>query len=103
MTTTYRFSQTGEGASAPKPMNQYQTPFNVSVSAVVEGTATYTIEHTFDHPFQDAGNMAFFSHPDLEGETGNADGNYAFPVSAIRVNVTSGAGTVHVTLLQGAY
>ena len=45
--------------------------------------------------------MTPFPHTNVVGQTANKDGNYSSPVSAVRINVTAGAGTVTLTLLQG--
>lgn len=42
-----------------------------------------------------------FDHSSLTGKTANADGNYAYPVSAIRLNVTAyTSGKVTLTAIQ---
>lgn len=84
----------GEQTSAPAPMDTYQNPFNVGIGAVKTGSVDYTIQHTFD-------GTNWFNHPTLAAKIANADGNYAFPVQAIRVVGNSGStGTVTVTLIQ---
>lgn len=67
--------------------------FNVGFGAVVSGTVTYTIEHTFN-------GVDFFDHEFLVGQTTSQDGNYAFPVAGIRINVTAGTGSVVLTTIQ---
>jgi len=94
MANVQRRSQTGVGASAaiyPSAGN----PFNVGMGCVVSGTVTYTIEHSFDSDSND-----WFSHSDLVNKSSSTDGNYAFPVAAIRINVTAGTGTVTLAFLQ---
>lgn len=93
------------GASAPLVMNLNATPFNVGFGVVVtSGSPTYTVQHTFDNLSNSSGSASgfttWFDHPTIAAQTANADGNYAFPVSGIRVNVTSGTGTVTLTLIQ---
>ena len=93
-------SQTGVGSSAIIPMNLDSTPFNVGFGVVSTGTVTYTVQHTFDNPWTTA-NPTWFNHPTVDGIIStNADGNYAFPVAAIKVVVTSGAGTAQLTVIQ---
>lgn len=92
---------TGTGQSAWIPVNTKQTPFNIGIGCVVSGTITYTIQHTFDDIFDASVTPTAFDHSTLAGETTNQDGNYAFPVAAIRINNTSGTGTTTMTLLQG--
>jgi hypothetical protein len=81
----------GSGVTAPIPMDQYISPFNVGFGIHPIGTATYTVQHTFDDPFAadfDPATAVWFNHPDITAESGNNDGNYAFPVRAIRLNVS---------------
>lgn len=93
-------SKTGTGSSATIPMDHYQTPFNVGIGVVVSGTVNYTIQHTFDNVQDSAVTPTWFSHPTLAGLTANADGNYAFPVTGIKILVNSGTGTATATIVQ---
>lgn len=93
-------SKTGTGSSSLAPMDQYQSPFNVGIGVVVSGTVNYTIQHTFDDVQNPSVTPVWFNHPTLNGLTANADGNYAFPVAAIKVLIGSGSGTATATLLQ---
>lgn len=92
-------AQTGTGSSAIIPMNLDSTPFNAGFGVVVSGTVTYTVQHTFD-PVWNGGITTWFDHPTVAAKTANQDGNYAFPVSAIRVTVSAGAGTATLTVIQ---
>ena len=94
---------TNVGVSQPIPMDQYLVPFNVGLGAIItSGTPTYSVQHTFDNVYASTYNPAsgtWFNQPDMTAQTTNQDGNYAFPVSAIRLNVTAvGAPTDSVTL-----
>jgi len=95
-------AQTGTGSSAFIPMNLDTNPFNVGFGVVVTGTVNYTVEHTFDPIWQAGGPAAagIFAHPTVASKTASQDGNYAFPVSGIRVTVNSGAGTATLTVIQ---
>ena len=96
-------SQTNTGVTNPVPMDQYLTPFNVGFGVVVtSGSPTYTVQHSFDNPLAEgysASTATWFNHPDVASETANADGNYAFPVAAIRLSVT-GTGVATMTIAQ---
>ena len=93
-------SKTGVGSSTIIPMNLDSTPFNVGFGVVVTGTVTYTVQHTFDNPWTTA-TPVWFDHPTVQGIISlNADGNYAFPVAAVKVAVTAGAGTATLTVIQ---
>lgn len=90
--------------SAPIPLDQYQTPFNVGVAVTlsVGAALTYKVQHTFDDVFApgfDPGTATWFDHATITGKTASFEGNYSFPVSAIRLNVTpwtSGTATINV-------
>lgn len=91
-------SKTGTGSSDALVMNTNISPFNVGFGVVVSGTVDYTVQHTFDDPA--TGFTTWFSHPSVAGETTNQDGNYAFPVTGIKVLVNSGTGTATLKLVQ---
>lgn len=91
-------SKTGVGSSSALVMNTNATPFNVGFGVVVSGTVDYTVQHTFDDPA--VGFSTWFSHPTIAGETTNQDGNYAFPVTGIKLLVNSGDGTATLKLVQ---
>lgn len=93
-------SKTGSGSSAPAAIDHYISPFNVGIGVVVSGTVNYTIQHTFDNVFDPAVTPTWFSHPTLTSQSASADGNYAFPVRAVKVLVNSGTGTATATVLQ---
>lgn len=111
MTIAYNVTVSGSGASSPwVVMNQYKAPFNVAVAVEVTGTARYTVQHTF----VDVGVLgtaavaagSIFSHDTLVSATASDDGNYAFPVKAIRVTLVcaSAAGDqVTMRVLQAGY
>jgi len=93
-----------EAVSAPIPLDRYRNPFNVGIGCtVVSGTPTFTVEHTFDD-VQDRewneGSGNWFSHASIEDESTNVDGHYAFAVSAIRIRVTAGPGSVLFSVHQ---
>lgn len=91
-------SKTGVGSSSSLVMNTNISPFNVGFGVVVSGTVNYTVQHTFDDPA--VGFTTWFSHPTIASETTNQDGNYAFPVTGIKLLVNSGDGTATLNLIQ---
>lgn len=91
-------SKTGVGSSDALVMNTNISPFNVGFGVIVSGTVDYTVQHTFDDPA--IGFSTWFSHPTIAGETTNQDGNYAFPVTGIKVLVNSGSGSATLKLIQ---
>jgi hypothetical protein len=93
-------ARTASGSSSVAPLDTYANPFNIGIGVVVTGTVNYTIQHTFDDIFNSAVTPVWFNHPTLTAQTANADGNYAFPVRAVKVLVNSGAGTATATVIQ---
>lgn len=91
--------------SNPIPLNNYSTPFNVGIGADISagGSLTYAVEHTFDNVFAAGFNPAtatWFPTAGLSGTT-DLNGNLAFPVTAVRINVSVWAsGTVTMTVIQ---
>ena len=96
-------SVTGTGVSAPIALDHYISPFNVGFGAVVSSTATFSVQHTFDDIFSPTyvpASGTWFNHPNFTSATATGDGNYAFPVTAVRLNVTVSGGSVSLTLIQ---
>jgi len=79
-------------------MNTEITPFNVGFGVILTGVVDYTVQHTFDDPA--TGFTTWFDHPTVAAQTSNQDGNYAFPVTGVRLSVNSGGGTATLKLVQ---
>lgn len=94
-------TQTGTGTSAWIPVDHTQNAFAIGFGCVVSGTVTYDIEHTFDNIQSSTVTPTAFKHSVLVGQSSNKDGNYAFPIRAVRINITAGTGSVTLTVLQG--
>lgn len=93
----------GVAVSPPIPMDYTANGFSVGVGCTISATATYTVEHTFDDiwsPNFVAASATWLPNTGLTAKTANADGNYAFPVRAIRLNVASSTGTVTMNVIQ---
>ena len=88
------------------PLDTYQDPFNVGIGVKlsVGASLTYTVQHTFDDVWSSSFNAAtatWYPHASLATKNASADGNYAFPVTAIRLNVTAHTGgTATMTVIQ---
>jgi archaellum component FlaF (FlaF/FlaG flagellin family) len=93
-------SKTGTGTTSVFPVNWRGGAggFQIGLGVTVSGSATYTIEHCFDNILAGA-TPTFYSHSTLVAQTANKDGNYAFPITGIRINVTAGTGTVNLTIV----
>jgi hypothetical protein len=86
-------SRTGVGAVAAL-LDHQTAPFAVGVGAVVSGTVTYNVEHTYD-------GTNWFAPAADSGKTAAHDKGFVTPVAGIRINVTDGTGSVTATVLQG--
>jgi len=78
-------------------MDIYQNPFNVGLGLIVvdsTGAPTFTVEHTFDDPYQSGGlaSATWFNHASIAGQATSTDGNYQFAVRAIRLVQSGGTG-----------
>lgn len=88
------------GATGPVPLDQYISPFNVSLGIVVSGTVDVTVQYTFDDVFDGSGSYTWFNHPDLTSVAANADGAFVSPVSACRLLSSAGDGTAQLEVIQ---
>lgn len=85
------------------PLDVRSSNFQVGFGCVVTGTLTYKVQHTFDDIQDPSVTPTWFDHPDVTSKTANADGNYAFPISALRLNVTAyTSGSVTISVLESA-
>jgi len=75
----------GVGASQEIPLDQYISPFNVSLFVDITGTVDVTVEFTFDDIFDGFGPFVYTDHPDLTNITADADATFISPVSACRL------------------
>lgn len=91
----------GTKNSAAAVLDYYGRP-EVSLQVVVTGTVNYTIQQTLDNPLEAGVTPTWFSHPDanLVAQTVNRQGNYAYIPVAVRVQLTSGSGSVVLTAVQ---
>lgn len=84
--------------------DQFREPFNIGIGTSVSGTATYSVQHTFSDVWNtDPTTWVWADNSGISAKT-QADnlvsGNYAYSVSGIRINLTSGTGTVTCWLRQ---
>lgn len=97
----------GVGSSMWNIMNWHATPTDISLSSIVQSpntTVNYTVQYTYDDPNNLPSGVtvpATFNHPNLTGLTINGDGAITDPVTAVRLLVNSGTGTVRFTAIQG--
>lgn len=97
------------GQTVPLVLDNNVSPFHVGLAVIVAAgsTLTYTVEHTFDDVFAAGFNPAtanWIAHSTLAAQSATKDSNYAFPVMAIRLNVTSWtAGGATLQVLQAGH
>lgn len=90
----------GVGTSPVLPMDFRAQVFNVGFGCEATGTVTFSVQHTFDDIYNLAITPVWFNHAFVVGSTTSVDGNYAFPISAMRLNITAGTGSVTINILQ---
>lgn len=84
----------GVGASQEIPLDQYVSPFNVSLAVIVTGTINYTVQFTFDDIFaSNSGPFTWFDHSDLTALAVDAEAVLVSVVRAVRILTNSGTGT----------
>ena len=91
-------AKTGTGSSPAIVVNTNISPVNIGFGVIVTGVVTYSVQHTFDDPA--VGFTVWYTHPTIAAKSDNQDGNYAFPVTGIKILVTAGAGTATLNLIQ---
>ena len=110
-TLPFRIQQTGVSTTAGFAATLFPDyavrPFNIGIGVKTTSTSVFSVQHTFDYTGSSAfisSNAAWFTNTGISSAVGpiNVDGNYAYPVSAIRLNVTAGAtnGVVTLTAIQ---
>lgn len=107
-TVTGLSSSFGIGSSLVFYPDVMQTPFNIGIGCVCNSTSaitSYNVEHSFDYTGSSifiSSNATWFQNSTISAASSNLTGNYAFPVSAIRLNVTAGSsiGAITFTAIQ---
>ena len=91
---------TGSNGSASGwiPLDQFETPFNVGFGVAVQGSAKFSVQHTFDDVLDPSVTPVAFDHSTVSGKLAAIDGNYAFGMAAIRIQVVSASGNDGATL-----
>lgn len=104
---------TGTGNSAVCIPDFMQNPFQISIGCVL-GTAggTFSVQHTFDYTtvmsptWNGSTGVTWWNNTGISNATASVSGNYAFPVAAIRLNVSEAVATttvdVSITQAQNA-
>lgn len=90
------------GISQIIPLDRMQVRISVGVGTYVSGTATWSVQHTYDDITNSSVTPTWFTLSSLSSVTSNTDSKYDWPVQAIRLVVTGGTGTVTLIAIQGA-
>jgi hypothetical protein len=95
----------GFGNGKAIPLDYMVSPANWALAVIVTGTVTYTVQHTFDDVFSLSfveATATWFDHDSsaLVAASMNQDGNYAFPPTATRIQITAGTGSVVYDIIQ---
>jgi hypothetical protein len=101
ITLTTTDASGGTKTSGTAPLDIYGRP-EVSLQAVVTGTATYTVQQTLNNVLKANETITWFDHPDtaLVGATASKQGNYAYIPAGVRLVQTAGTGSVTLIVLQ---
>jgi hypothetical protein len=101
-TYTVSASAGGNSVSQIYVPDRNLNPFNIGFGAVIATTAKFTVQHTFQDPLNaPAAGLTWFPHEFVVAASANIDGNYAFPVAGIRLQVSAAnEGGVSVTFVQ---
>jgi len=94
---------TGVGPSAIFGVDINITPVNVSFGVTLSPDANlkYTVEHTYHDLWSPYNTQDVQWFPFITDQTSNADGYYGYPISGLRVNITSWtAGQITIKVLQ---
>jgi hypothetical protein len=95
---------TALGVSAPVILDIYLGPFSVGIGVTVTGTASYSVEYTYDDVFSSTfspSTASWFAVSGLAaGTTVSKDGTLSSPVTAVRLNVASVSGSVVMNVIQ---
>lgn len=95
-------NQTGD--SLWNIVNWYATPSNISYGCVLQsGAATFSIQYTYDDPNNLPAGVTFpqpFNHPVIVSAGSTVDGVSNDPITAWRLQITGGTGTVRAVGIQ---
>ena len=94
----------GVGSSIWNIVNWYTTPSNISYSCVLQtGAATFSIQYTYDDPNNLPPSVAFpqpFNQPTIVAATATIDAASNDPITAWRLLISAGTGSVRATGIQ---
>jgi hypothetical protein len=88
----------GSGSSLWNILNWHVTPVNVSYATILQsGAATWSIQYTYDDPNNLPAGATYpqpFNHPVINNAASTVDGYSNEPITAWRLLVSAGTGTI---------
>lgn len=94
----------GPGSSLWNIVNWHVTPVNIEMGTVLQsGLATWSIQYTYDDPNNLPSGVAFpqpYNHPTIVNATTSIDGSINDPITAWRILINLGGGTVRAIGIQ---
>lgn len=99
-TITLNNTTTGAASSNPYPVNWISGDFGIGMGFTVTASkgASCDVEYTFDDPKETLTN--WFKHTTMSNMTASAQGNIAFPVTAVRLVMTAATVTGAIGVLK---
>lgn len=94
---------TGIGTSPIYACDHFQAPFNVGIGCTITGTATYSVQFTFDDIMADdfvAGSATWFTASDFSAVTATKAASFTIPCRGLRLNVSASTGSVKFQVQQ---
>lgn len=91
-------SKTGTGQTNVWVPDYRLCPFMIGLQCIVTGTATYNVEFTLDD--EAATQTNWFIYTGFSALTASAAGIFEIPCRGMRVNITSGTGSVTINFVQ---
>lgn len=91
---------TAAGVSDPIPINLKRFQYGVGIVVTIPqgSTAAYDVEVTGDDP--SVGLVNWNKHDTLKTKTASANGNLAYPVTALRLNASAVSGSLVISVVQ---
>lgn len=96
-------SVTGVGSSPVEAVSWFTNPFNLGLGAVLSGTATFTVQYSFEDPTNEgysASTATWFSVTGLSAVSASTAAALTIPCRAVRVTIASGTGAVTLYVQQ---
>lgn len=95
--TVVKAGTNGIGVTAWANLNIHAQPCNTSFRCLVTGTVNYTLQYTYD----DLSSISdILSDAVILAVTASQEASYTYPITAGRVLLNSGTGTVKMTAIQ---